>query len=274
MFALLGYTSSAAAGATNADLTALTDPDFTQRNGHYTFTERYRLLAACDIGANDTTASLLTPTWNAISRFNISPPTRSATPVSRGWLDLFMQMQPPIPLNEEFQFQTSNDAGAPVRTNGVLWIGTEDWNRNLPSGIMPFEIRCTAAATGVANAWSGATAITFEQSLRGGVYSICGAYFQGAGCIAARVIFPRQRLYQGRKLRPGHLVQNAVGDFPPMLGQYQSTIFGEWGRFHTFEPPQLEVWANAAGAVTIECRFRLVYLGTELSLLESGSLTI
>jgi hypothetical protein len=116
--------------------------------------------------------------------------------------------------------------------------------------------------------------ITLEQSLRGGVYSIVGADCFVAGCIAFRVIFPRQKLYSGRKLRPGSLCQNALGDFPPLLGQLQARYFGEWGRFHTFELPQVEVWGNAAGAATMEIRFHCLYLGTDLSLLEAHALTI
>src|SRR5262249_22622371 len=103
MFALLGYTGADAVGGVTTDLTALTDPDFTQRNCHYPFTENYRLCAAADIGASDTELALLCPTWNAIGKMNVYPPIRSATPVSSSYVDLRTDWAPPIPLNEEFQ---------------------------------------------------------------------------------------------------------------------------------------------------------------------------
>jgi hypothetical protein len=274
VFALLGYTASDNVGGVTTDLAALVDPDFTQRNGHYTFTEQYRLGGVVGIGTNVTRTDLLCPTWNAIGLMNSYPPVRSATPVSSTYVDLRTDWQVPIPLNEEFQVQQANDAGAANRLNGVLWIFTQDWNRNLPAGIFPIMIRATSSVTKVANAWSGPATITLEQSLRGGVYSIIGYDCFLAGCIASRIIFPRQKLYQGRKLRPGNLCQNALGDFPPLYGYNQARVFGEWGRFHTFELPQIEVWGNAAGAVTAELRIHAVYLGTDLSLLESGSITI
>jgi hypothetical protein len=274
MFCLLGYTGAPGAAAADFDLTALTDPDFSQRSGHYIFTEQYRLAAAAQVEASGVRATLLCPTWSAIGRMNIYPPTRSAAPVSSTYVDLRTDWPVPLPLNEEFQAQTTNNAGAGTRSNVAIWLMTNDWTRNLPTGILPIMIRATVACTGVANAWSGPSTLTFEQSLRGGVYSIVGADAQVAGSIAHRAIFPRQKLYQGRKLRPGNLTLNAVGDFPPLYGQNQARIFGEWGRFHTFEPPQWEFWMNAAGAVTPELRMHLIYLGTELSLLEANAITI
>jgi hypothetical protein len=226
------------------------------------------------VGANTTLVDLLCPTWNAIGKMNSYPPVRSAQPVSATYPDLRADWAVPIPLNEEFQIQTTNDAGAAVRQNAAFWILTNDWNRNLPPAIFPIMIRATATPTKIANAWSGPSTITLEQSLRGGVYSIIGADCFAAGCIAFRCIFPRQKLYSGRKLRPGNLCQNALGDFPPLQGQNQARYWGEWGRFHTFELPQFEVWGNAGGAVTLELRLHCLYLGVELSLLEANALTI
>jgi hypothetical protein len=274
MFVILGYQGAAGAAAVNFDLSALLDPDFSQRNGHYVFTEPYKLLASANVGASDTEMNLLCPTWNAIGKFNIYPPVRAAQPVMSTYVDLRTDIPTNLPLNEEFQVQTSNNAGAGVQTNGLLWLGTPDWNKNLPQGIMPISVRCSVAFTGVAHAWSGPSALTFEQSLRGGVYSVVGARFQSAGCIAHRAIFPRQKLYQGRKLRPGDVALNAIGDFPPLYGYNQSRLFGEWGRFHTFEPPQWDVFANAAGAATGVLILDMIYLGTDVSLLDSGSVTI
>jgi hypothetical protein len=274
MFVLLGYTGNAGAGAVNFDLTALPDADFSQRNGHYVFTEPYQLLGATNVGANDILADLLCPTWNAIGKMNVFPSLETAAFSSAAYLDLRADVPPKLPLNEEFQFQTSNNAGVAVRSNGFVILGTADWNRNLPQGILPILVHGTASVTGVGNSWSGPFPVVFEQSLRGGVYSIVGADAVIAGGIAFRIVFPRQKLYSGRKLRPGNGLLGGVGNTPPLNGQLQSRYWGEWGRFHTFEPPQIELWMNAGGAVTVNWWWQLIYLGTDLSLLEASAMTI
>jgi hypothetical protein len=275
-FALLDYNlSAAAAGASNSDMTAVSDPDFSQRNSHYIFTENYNLLGISLVGASVTRGRFQVPTWNAIGEFNIFNANRSLQPPSNCQVDWYGAYPVPIPLNEEFQVQASNNLGMGTEIeNAPFIIVTTDWSMNIPRGRMPILVRCSFTVTPTANVWSGGQNITLSQSLRGGVYAVVGATVQGSNAVAFRIIFPRYKLYQGRKLRPGFLTQNAVGDV--VNNQMNPWIFamGEWGRFHTFELPQIEVLGTAANSTTYQAFLWLVYLGEDVSLLNYGASTI
>lgn len=271
-FALLDYNlSAAAAGASNSDMSAVNDPDFSQRNSHYIFTEPYALLAAALVGASVTRARFQVPTWNAIGEYNILNANRSLNPPSNCQVDLTMASPPPVPLNEEFQIQASNNLGMGTeQENALIWIATQDWTKNLPTGRLTILCRASFTLTPTINVWSGGQNITLSQSLRGGVYAVIGATLQGSNAAAFRIIFPRYRLYHGRKLRPGFLCQNAIGDVISQQLDPWMLALGEWGRFHTFELPQVEVLGTTAGAITYQLFMWLVYLGEDVSLLSSG----
>jgi len=274
-FHLLAFTGTPGINASNFDLTAASDPEISQRNGHYIFTEQYQLLAGAHFEVSALRASLLAPTWNQYTRFNLWPVNRSLTTPSNPQADFWVIRPPLIPQNEEFQAQVSNNLGAATeQANVFLWMGTQNWNQNLPAGKMPvplMEVRLnftTPALT--ANQWSGLGAVTFEQSLRGGTYAVVGVQAQGAGISAVRLVFPRAPVYHNRKLRPGTLVSQSVGDIPLSLGPYNPFVFGEWGRFSTFEPPQTEWWGTSGGAIAVEVRLWLVWLTESMDVQYAG----
>lgn len=258
-FALLGYQVATGGSVTDLDMTAIVDSDFSQRNSHYIFTEHYRLLAHAAFGANLTRLNVQVPTWNAIGRFNLWPFNKSAdipSPPQIGWL---RQAMPDIPINEEYTVKVTDSASE--TPDYFMWLATQDWSANLPAYKLLIPVRVTATVTIVAHAWSALGALTFEQSLRGGTYAVCGAQFQGTHMTAFRLVFPKYRLYNGRKLRPGSLAQNAIGDLEESAIYNNPFVWGEWGRFFTFEQPQLEITGNTAGSTTIEGRLWLAYLG-------------
>lgn len=241
-------------------MSAVTDPDYSQRNNHYIFTEDYQLGAAYASGANITRANYQPPTWNAIGRFNIWPVNKSADIPSPPQMDWWMNQGPMIPRNEEFQIKVTDSAS---ETPDVLvWLLPKTWNANLPAGSLIINVRVTATVTIVAHNWSAIGALTFEQSLRGGVYAVVGAAWQGTHLMCVRLVFPRATLYNGRKMRPGVLAQNAIGDLLDSRMHNNPFIWGEHGRFHTFEPPQIDIYGNTAGSTSIEGRLWLVYLGS------------
>jgi hypothetical protein len=81
---------------------------------------------------------------------------------------------------------------------------------------------------------------------------------QSANSRAFRLFFPRAKEYFGRIMRPGMLVSAAFGN---MVYPDIAFTLGEWGRFHTFEPPQIEEYADAAGADNITGFMDVTYLG-------------
>lgn len=267
MFHLLNYTVSAGVNALNTDMAASVDVIFSQRNAHYVFTEPYRVLAFMAMGTSVLRIRSNIPTWNALARHVIDPPNRSATVPSNPQGQWFLDYPLQLPLNEEVAFETSNDLGAATEQEDLwLWIADPSWNQNLPRGRQIITARFTATAAGTANVWGAAAAITFAEQLRGGVYSVCGAEVFDSGTKAFRLIFPKAPLIQGRALRPGTLCREAIGNVPfgmPYPGPY---AFGVWGRFHTFEVPQIEIFANATAASTQEGRLYMVYEGEQNTL--------
>jgi hypothetical protein len=271
-FACLGYNvAAAAAGATLTDLTAAVDADFSQRNGHYIFTEQYRLWGLCSLGASLTAAALKSPTINAIGLFQPFSANLSLTPPSNTQIDVYEPYMPPLPMMEEVQVQFSNNLGSGTeKENALLYLVTSDWTKNLPQGRMPILAQATFTVTPTANAWSGPNVISFTQSLRGGVYAVVGAELQGGNAAWFRIIFSRYKLYNGRKLRPGGVVQHAYADVITAQRWPWSMNMGEWGRFHTFELPQIEVFGTAASSTTYTATLFMIYLGESDALLQQG----
>jgi hypothetical protein len=259
--------SSDTAAGVNTDATAVTDTEVSVRNSHFIFTERYRLLSAAFIAAAALRGRFQVPKWNAIGEFAIFNANRSLqTPSNPQW-DLWLTAPPEIPQNEEFQVQLSNDGAGGAIENCVLNIAPDDWNQNIPKGELTLCIRASATITPTINAWSGPNAITLSQSLRGGVYAVVGTVVQGTDAVAWRWIFPRNKMYHGRRLRPGGLVQTARGD--TLSNQVDPWVFG-WGVkgvFHTFELPQIELLGTVAAAITYQIFIWVVRLGEDVSIL-------
>ena len=271
-FALLNYNVAAAGiNAVNTDLTAATDPDFTARNGHYTFTEPYKLGGVMPVGASVTKGRFQAPTWNALGEWTIFSANRAISPPTNPQFDMYLAYPPPLPMNEEFQVQLSNNLGSSTELEncGILVL-TNDFSKAIPRGVAMGIFRASFTLTPTLNAWSGGQAITLSANLRGGVYAVVGATVQGANGAFFRIIFPRAKLYNGRKLRPGLPCQTALGDvLNQQLDPWQMAL-GEWGRFHTFELPQIEIFGTLAGSITYQAFLWLVYLGEDPSLMNGG----
>lgn len=271
-FALLNYNASAAGvNAVNTDLVAATDPDFTARNGHYTFTEPYKLGGILPVGASIIRGRVQSPTWNALGEWTIHSSNRAISPPSNPQFDNYLSYPPPLPMNEEFQVQLSNNLGASTELeNCGLLVLTNDFSPAIPRGVAMGIFRSSFVLTPTLNAWSGGQAITLSANLRGGVYAVVGATVQGANAAFFRIIFPRAKLYNGRKLRPGGFAQTAIGDQLNQQFDPWQMAMGEWGRFHTFELPQIEVFGTLASSITYQVFMWLVYLGEDPSLMNGG----
>lgn len=274
MFHLAAYTTAFAGAATLQDMTAAVDGAFTQRNGHLTFTSPMKLLAAHYTGALVTAAQLSVPSINAIAPHNIYPPNLAVTELTNPNVQDLRDWPLQLPLEEEIAVQAT--ASGAEQENAFLWFGTPMWTADIsPARVQSggdanlgrrLTILATAATTKVANAWSANAVIVPQQNLKGGVYAILGITPFVAGVLAMRMDFPASKMYQGKKLFPGDLVQAAYGNVPNRRGP---TWLGIWGAFHTFELPSVQVWGNAAGAATLTMWIELVYLGSPRSILES-----
>jgi hypothetical protein len=265
-FALLNYNVAAAtAGASNVDLSAATDPDFTQQSSHYIFTERYFIRALLPVGASITRGRIQMPHINALVEAQIYSANRSLQPPANPQFDDYFNMPLELPQNEQLQIQLSNNLGAATEIeNCAVIITGDDWTANLP-GALPFGnliVRASFTVTPTLNAWSGPQALTFSQALRGGRWAVVGATCQGSNSAFFRLIFPKYNLYKGiRKLRPGWFIQNAIGDqLSSQLGTAWVNKLGVWGVFDTFEPLTCEVFGTAANSTTYQLFLWLKYI--------------
>ena len=258
MFHLAAYFEQLANVATDQDINAVADTEFTLRNSHFIFTEAYDLLGAFYSGTGALRARFNVPTLNTFGRHQLFPLARSATIPDMPYLIDYRDMPLRLPINEEIAIEGVNNAGAANDTNVALFVAPPTWNKNLPRGIWRLNMRATYAITTVAQTWSGGANLTFADNLRGGWYAVIGMEVVDPNCLYARLIFPRGNVVNGRRLRPGCLADNAFGarpwpDFSGGMGLY--------GKFHSFEPPTIEIIANDAAAHTGEVRLDLVYLG-------------
>lgn len=261
---MAAYGEALGIAASNSDINAITDDVIQTRNSHLIVTEDMDLLAAHPMAASLTRARFGNVALTVRGANHLWPVTRSATvPAFPRPLDL-RDYPLRLPRSEEITIEGSNDAAGADNTWVPLWLAHPNWRRTLPRGLDFFTTRATSVvAAGTEFAWGALTELVFERDLFGGVYSVVGAHMVAPNAVAFRLFFPRQPLINGRQFRPGGLVQNATGNMP---WEAQNLGFGEWGRFHTFEPPSVQVLADAAGG-TLEMRLTLIYLGSDEALL-------
>jgi hypothetical protein len=166
-------------------------------------------------------------------------------------------------MNEEITFAATT--GAADQATVALFVAGREWSQNIPNGFPRFMVRATVViAAGTEDTWGLPVAIVMERDLMNGVYAVIGAWVVAANALAFRIQFPSMQTYNGRQLRPGGLIQNTAA-LNPMPNQRFG--FGEWGRFHTFELPSIQIYSDAAGG-TYEVRLELTYLGQSNSLLQ------
>lgn len=261
MFTMLPYTALTAGASTDLDMTFVTDPEFTGRNNHLLLTEDYQLLATWLQGVTVTRANIQVPLFNMYARFNLWPPNRSATIPSPPQVQWFDAIPVVFPRYEEVTIKVTT-TGAAEQDTVFMWLAKPPLMLNLPASQIPFPlvIRATAAVTLVANNWSALAGLTFEQTLKGGTYAVCGAQVQCPNGQAFRLVFPRAPMNGNRKMRPGWLCSNALGDLVEDRILKNPYALGEWGRFWTVELPQIEVYGTTAGAQTAEVRLWLIKL--------------
>lgn len=249
---------------TNSDINAIADGLIVTRNSHLIFTEPFSLAAVYGSSTTLTRARFGNAGLQQRGIPHIWPLGRTDTVPSRPRIMDMTDRPLTLPQNEELTIEATTDAVGPVAANFVLWLVKPDWHRNFPAHLERLSVRATVViVAGSETTWTAEAEPTFERDPLNGVYAVVGAQLIAANAIAFRLRFPDQLPVDGKQLRPGTLVTNAVGEFPH---EYDQGGWGEWGRFHTFSPPTVQVFADAAGG-TYELRLDLLYLGTDKSLL-------
>lgn len=269
MFGLVAQANTAATFGQENALTTVVDPDITTQNNQFIFTGPYGLLAEMAIGASLTSGRYNVAQWNGRGRPNIYAMNRNANPTAPMFWGKYNPQMMQLPQNQQIQALLTNNLGASTEAEYLLWkLATNDWKANLPPSQWTMIGKATATVTPVVGSWVLGNAITFDQLPLGGVYYVYGARVEGANGIAFRLNFPRTRMYQGRRLRPGSTILPAFGALPPLFAYSEWGDDGVWGGFHTFELPTLDILGSAASSTTFTLWMLLGYAGEQLSLLD------
>lgn len=264
MFHTLAYTGNFAGTQTLANLPAITDTIITSRSNDYIVTDDFRLGLAYGLGSTLSELrfnwpSLISYGYHQIYEYDLQGTTAALVPDRPALVD-YLSSPIKIPLDEQLDVQASVAAATTEQAYLLLWIFTPDHQFTVPTGVQRLTLRATYAFTpGTANVWSGAQALTFETTFKGGWYSVVGMDVKDATSIAARLIFPKARTYNGRALRPGCLCRTTQANRAPerFMGK-----LGVFGVFNSFELPAIEVLPSTTAAKTGVCAFDVVYMGT------------
>lgn len=254
---LVAYSESLG-NVTNSDVNVVNDDVLPVANSHLILTEDYNLIAAWAFGANLSRMRFGNVALTQLGQNHLWPVDVSATVPDDPALIDFRDDPLTLPRDEEITFEATTSAVGPAQHGVVAWLATPQWNRNIPRGIDRFITRATAlVVAGSETTWTALANITFERALYNGSYAVVGAWMVAANALAFRLRFPDQPSVGGKQLRPGALVQDTLALAPHPINKGG---LGEWGRFHTFSPPQVQVLADAAGG-TYDLFLDLVYLG-------------
>lgn len=248
-FHLLAYAKAAmTAGASFEQLSAIADPEFSNRGATpaLILSEDYDLIWSHVLATSFTDARLNVPTINAIGRHHFFPGSRAAVILTNPNVQDLREYPLALPKLEQIIAEASNNLGSSTEACTLFMAISPRNNRtNIPRGQRRLQLAFTGAVAGVAGAWSSLGNVTFAENLRTGYYSVVGCNIFDAGTLAFRLVFPRAEMVNGKRMRPGGLCMEAVSNVPwaPQMGG-----LGTWGRFHSFEPPQLEIYANATAS--------------------------
>lgn len=254
---LAAYNESVAQ-LTDTDINAVQDGILTVRNSHLIFTSPMDLLAAFACGSLTDRVRFGNAGMTQRGQPHIWPHEQSATIPDLPQFKDMREYPMALPMNEELTVLATTNAAGPSDVNAVLWLGDPGWNANLPNALDRLTVRATVViAAGAESAWTNPVEVVFERDLWNGVYSVIGANVVAANAIAFRLQFIDQPQVQMKQFRPGGLVQDTIALAP---NHRLMEGWGEWGRFHTFNPPLVQTLDDTAGG-TYEVRLDLLYLG-------------
>lgn len=228
------YTAAVAATA-ETDLAALTDTSLTIQNGHFLPQRPVQLVYWGAAGGLLTKVRLSTPTLVVITTpflRDISVAQNFGSPMHFDEL-----RQYPLTLTQLEEITAFVTQSAVTSTQNYVILGLMIQDSPAPAG-QCYTIRGTATATLTANAWTNVSTITWQNTLPTGVYSVIGATFESANCVAGRLIL------ENWPWRPGGLGIVGVGNLTNPL--FRHGRLGDWGRFHSYVMPQVEMLSGVA----------------------------
>lgn len=241
----IAYTASYTATQTDVDVPILTDPTLTIDSGNHPLLPVPLWVAwSYAMGTTIQRVRISTPRLKPIARPLIRPVEQAANPSSR---PQFMEnFRHPIKLRaiEPVSVLLTNSSPTTSGEQDYVILTLSDLQFNVPQGDM-YTLRLTlnTTYTQTANAWSPSGALTLDDTIEVGQYSIIGMEGWGTGGVCGRLIFPGPALAgMQSQVRPGVLQPTAQGSEHNRYMRYGR--LGEYGRFNSYAPPQLDVLAT------------------------------
>jgi len=236
---LAAFYASVAASQTDLGIAPVVDPQLTTNANGMLLPETMRVHSVYASGLGVTQGRLSVPSLRVVAQPRVNPVNKALYPVDDSPITRYYGQGPRILRSETFQAQLTTDAtGGPNDSYLFAWLTTAP---SSPPGGDITTIRASSTVTCVAGSWV-LGALTLEQDLPAGRYSVVGVDVIGATAQAMRLRFA------GGGYCPGVLVQQAAGQF--FLDSFRMGQMGEYGQFENSLPPQIDV-LGTAGAVTL-----------------------
>src|SRR5947209_2134047 len=242
----IAYSANYTAAQIDADMPLLADQTMPVDSGsHPLFPTPMQDMWWYALGNTLSRVRINAPKYRGIVRPMIRPIEQAANPSSRPIFEESWRYNRMYNMTEPIAVLVSNNAPTGGERNFVV-ATFGDGNRNVAQGDM-YTARFTTTFTPIANAWSAASSIVFDDTLPQGQYEIQGAEQFAAGGVAARLIFLGPAL-PGiiPNVRPGILVPTVVGSQHSRYFRYG--YLGPFGRFMNTALPTEEVLFTAATA--------------------------
>ncbi len=222
--------------ATLIEIAALADPHRTVLGDNITVpTGLANLGAVKALGLSATQVEITSPSLQDRVPLNVAPIDQALEPTSNGpFMDMFGR---PIALTagEQLNAFAAEDGAGATRVTALVWFVDVALTPITAGEVL--TVRATASTTLVADTWTNG-ALTLDDRLEVGNWSIVGMRAEAAGLLAARAVI------QGQGPRPGVVGNDDPADVMPNM--FRNGKIGEWGTFVHDEPPTIDFLSVSA----------------------------
>ncbi len=248
-FHLAAFCSSLAASQTDLAVAPVVDPQLTTNNNGMLLPENMRIGMAFASGLGVAQARFNVPSLRVVAQPRVHPVNKALYPFDDAPVNRPFEQGARVLKTETFQAAMTSDATAGPNDSYVL-----AWLYNKPRQRIQGDIttiRATSAVTAVTGSWV-LGAMTLEQDLPSGLYTIVGADVLAPTAIAMRFRFA------GGGYCPGVLCQQASGQF--FLDTFRYNNCGAFGQFENSSIPQIDV-LGTSGAVALTIFMDIIKTG-------------
>lgn len=252
MHIVAAYYKSQTNGVTYDPLSVVSDQALTPAQSQgYQFPRNWRVAKSFAMGVNLSAARINAPSLRNIMLPEIIPALPSATVTTRPPVVDYGLNGPLIQANEACVIETSRAGADAQPVTGALWL----YERMSPTpGGQIFTAVASFTNTLIAGNWT-LSALTFNQTLPAGKYTVVGMEVTCGDAALARLVFPGFNQW-----RPGCIVDLAYGN-QIQPGYFRMGAMGVWGEFFNTAQPQIEVFGLVAGAETGAAYIDLIKTG-------------